>query len=178
MVLPQQLPTVSPMDAAMESFSSLSRTTSGSSQTTIGIGTISGRAILALGEFAVRGIERFSHHQPLFALYEPLASRSTASLSRVAASDNSSSTGESSSTVHGPGHLSGKAIKALGTLTLETIDDIWLRRRLADIRVFFPHGKFITFTGDDGKILYENILELSWCATSYRYSASQKTDHL
>ncbi|KAF9463441.1 hypothetical protein BDZ94DRAFT_1258822 [Collybia nuda] len=142
--------------------SSLSRSTFGSSQTTIGLGTVSGRAILALGELAVRGMERFVLPQSFFALYQPLASRSTMSLSRISTSYPSSASGESSSTILGPGHLSGKAIKALGLLTLETVDEIWLRRRLEEIIVFFPHGRAVAFTADDGKTMYDNILELSW----------------
>lgn len=67
----------------------------------------------------------------------------------------------SSSTVPGPGALSGKAIKALGKLTLRGLDEIQLRLRLNKLRPFFPHGNRVFWEPDDGEEMYEELLDLS-----------------
>jgi hypothetical protein len=152
------------MSSSSSSSDAVSIRTTGSSQTTIGLGTYSGRAILALGELVVRGMDRFPGHRrstTSLAFYA-LSSRSTLSISNMSSPSNlSAGTESSSSTTPGPGELSGKVIKALGTRTLEIVDDIWLRRRLNEISPFFPHGRRIHATVDDGEMLYNNILELA-----------------
>lgn len=70
---------------------------------------------------------------------------------------------ESSVTAHGPGELSGKAIKALGRITLRGLDDVQLRVRFARWRQHFPHGEHILGEGDNGEEMYHILLDLSMC---------------
>ncbi|THU98976.1 hypothetical protein K435DRAFT_964647 [Dendrothele bispora CBS 962.96] len=63
--------------------------------------------------------------------------------------DNSTDTATiSTGTVHGPGALSGRALKALGTFVIRASDELVLRRRLANLHRQFlrssPHGEGYT----------------------------------
>lgn len=76
----------------------------------------------------------------------------------------STETSSSSSTVHGPGALSGKAVKALGNLTLRAVERVIIHRRLANIRSHFP-------SFDDH--MCDDLLELSrsvWALLSYIFN--------
>lgn len=69
----------------------------------------------------------------------------------------------SGSTIHGPGELSGRVIKALGNLAVLRIDNMLIKRRLAAYRTMFPHGKHIDLERDDGEEMYSEILEFTRC---------------
>jgi len=65
----------------------------------------------------------------------PVLPRASSALSSTFSSiDNSTDTTSlSTATVHGPGALSGRALKALGSLVVRASDELTLRRRLASL---------------------------------------------
>ncbi|KAJ6453373.1 hypothetical protein C8R45DRAFT_1083102 [Mycena sanguinolenta] len=71
------------------------------------------------------------------------------------------SSGSSSSTVPGPGALSGKAIKALGGLTLRGIDHLVIRRQLSVIANHFPLPDVKAALVKHPDEIYANALEFS-----------------
>ncbi|KAF9062048.1 hypothetical protein BDP27DRAFT_1337165, partial [Rhodocollybia butyracea] len=75
-----------------------------------------------------------------------------------------------SSTISGPGALSGKAIKRFGTLVVKGVDAIMYRRRLVQIESIFQEDSN-TVTDLDlkaRKLLYSDLLEL--CRSVYNVS--------
>jgi hypothetical protein len=89
-------------------------------------------------------------------------SRSHSRQSLISTSDYAE-TRSSSSTVPGVGEMSGRAIKALGKVTLRGLDEIQLRLRLSALDPLFPHETRIVWETDDGEAMYEEILDLSRC---------------
>ncbi|KAF7333273.1 hypothetical protein MSAN_02421800 [Mycena sanguinolenta] len=71
------------------------------------------------------------------------------------------SSGSSSSTVPGPGALSGKAIKALGRMTLRGIDHLVIRRQLSVIAHHFPLPDVKAALAKDPDEIYADALEFS-----------------
>ncbi|KAF9458494.1 hypothetical protein BDZ94DRAFT_1270583 [Collybia nuda] len=87
----------------------------------------------------------------------------TSSVSLVSSSLSTQCTtsGSSSSTIPGPGAITGKAVKALGKATLRGFDRIIIARHLATITRIFPH------TDEEGarirniEGIYDDLLEFS-----------------
>jgi hypothetical protein len=74
---------------------------------------------------------------------------------------DSTSTQTTSSTVPGLGSLSGKAIKALGNLTLRGIDRVIISAQVNSILSKFPHTDDQVAEIKDIDDIYDRILELS-----------------
>jgi hypothetical protein len=70
-------------------------------------------------------------------------------------------TDSSSKTVWGPGALTGKGLVAFGKGALRSVEYFVIRRRLARIRLRFPHED--DGASDDLDQMYNEILELSRC---------------
>lgn len=70
-------------------------------------------------------------------------------------------TATTSSTVPGLGEISGRAILALGKVTLRGAEYVIIRRRLDTISVKFPHRNTGRILGIDQ--MYKDVLELSRC---------------
>lgn len=67
----------------------------------------------------------------------------------------------SSSTVPGLGSLSGKAIKRVGTAVLNRVEDILIRRRLAQAEALLGQRADTANANSVLKSLYSDLLELS-----------------
>ncbi|THU97287.1 hypothetical protein K435DRAFT_857801 [Dendrothele bispora CBS 962.96] len=79
------------------------------------------------------------------------------SSSMISTTTNSAST----STIVGPGSLSGRAVLALGKLTLKGVERVIIARRLSIISSKFPHSN-VSGTRIKGlKDMYDDLLELS-----------------
>jgi hypothetical protein len=89
-------------------------------------------------------------------------SRATSSTSNTASTDTS--------TIWGPGTLSGKAIEAFGEATLRGVENVVIRRKLSTYRSLFPHADDTTIKNID--TVYENVLQLS------RYSSHPFIPHI
>ncbi|KAF9462528.1 hypothetical protein BDZ94DRAFT_1322531 [Collybia nuda] len=126
---------------------------------TIGLGTISGRAILALGEIVVSIIQRIARHEEPSMSSDRLIN-SWSRISSLSVSDHTD-TASTSSTVPGPGEISGRAIKALGKMALRGLDKIQLRLHLLALSRLFPHGNRVLGENDDGERMYEELIDLS-----------------
>ncbi|KAF8066981.1 hypothetical protein FPV67DRAFT_1222321 [Lyophyllum atratum] len=106
-----------------------------------------------------RWSRRISSH-PHQSLIKPPPS-STDSDSLLTDADGSLCTESSGSTVPGPGVLTGRAIKALGSIAVLGIDNILIRRRMSMYRNIFPHGRHVDETEDDGGEMYSELLEFT-----------------
>ena len=101
---------------------------------------------------------------------------STSRLSRAlsfesfATSSTSNTASTDTSTIWGPGTLSGKAIEAFGEATLRGVENVVIRRKLSTYRSLFPHTDDMTIKNID--TVYENVLELS------RYSSYPFVPHV
>lgn len=81
--------------------------------------------------------------------------------------ETTSGSGSSASGVPGPGALTGKAIKALGRVTIRGIDHFVIARQLSIIAHHFPLAdKKAVFMKDVGDV-YAQVLEFSRCAIMY-----------
>lgn len=97
-------------------------------------------------------------------------SASASSLGSVSVTSSlspSDCTTTTSSTVPGLGEFSGRAILALGKLTLRGAEYVILRRRLDVISAKFPHQNTDKFLGIDQ--MYKDILEFSRCVQAKFY---------
>ncbi|KAF9462529.1 hypothetical protein BDZ94DRAFT_1322532 [Collybia nuda] len=141
-------------------FSTFTSTTDSQSTnvSTIGLGVVSGRAIMALGEVVISTTRRIVRRGEPWMSTRLMKSRSRTSFTSVSDYTDTAST---SSTVPGPGEVSGRAIKALGKITLRGLDEIQLRLRLSSLDRLFPHGNRVFWEGDDGEQMYEEIIDLS-----------------
>ncbi|KAG6809311.1 hypothetical protein H0H93_015918, partial [Arthromyces matolae] len=70
-------------------------------------------------------------------------------------------TDSSRSTVPGLGVLTGRVIKAIGSIAVTGIDNILVKRRMSTFRPMFPHGRNVERTGDNGNEMYSEILEFT-----------------
>ncbi|KAJ7609500.1 hypothetical protein FB45DRAFT_944582 [Roridomyces roridus] len=96
------------------------------------------------------------------ALDRSLAGSSQLSLSSgIASSAYESTSGSSESAVPGPGALTGKAIKALGRVTIRSIDHFVIARQLSLISNQFPLVDEKAACGKDVCELYAQLLEFS-----------------
>lgn len=134
-----------------------------SSQTTIGLGTVSGRAILTLGEYAIRRVEQLVYHQrrrpETLSDFTSLLSNTPSTISLSLPSHSSLYTPSATSTVPGPGEISGRAIKALGSIVVLGVDSAMARLRLASVQAMFPHKRGPI--DDEGEIdIYYEILDV------------------
>jgi hypothetical protein len=87
-------------------------------------------------------------------------SRQSKGLSMISCTSSASNeTTTSTSTIWGPGTLSGKAIEAFGEATLRGVENLVIRRKLVSLRSHFPH--------DNGTVnrkieqIYNDVLELT-----------------
>ncbi|KAG5636962.1 hypothetical protein H0H81_006266 [Sphagnurus paluster] len=71
------------------------------------------------------------------------------------------SPGSSTSTIPGPGALTGKAIKALGTATLRGLGRVTMARHLAAVMRAFPHTDEEASRLQDIDNIYDDLLEFS-----------------
>lgn len=69
--------------------------------------------------------------------------------------------GSSSSTVPGPGALTGKALKALGKVTLRGFDRIVMNRHLTTVIHSFPHTDAEASNIQNIQEIYDDLLEFS-----------------
>ncbi|KAF9073927.1 hypothetical protein BDP27DRAFT_1317696 [Rhodocollybia butyracea] len=76
-------------------------------------------------------------------------------------SEISTESSGSSSTVPGIGSLSGRAIKRVGSVVVNGVDAILIRRRLAQIETIFGHRSDGSPKSHDAESLYSDLLELS-----------------
>jgi len=67
----------------------------------------------------------------------------------------------SAGTILGPGSLSGKAVLALGKLTLKGVERVVISRRLSTISSKFPHSNVSGANIKGLLVMYEDLLELS-----------------
>lgn len=94
---------------------------------------------------------------------------SSISLLSSSPSTEYTTSGSSSSTIPGPGAITGKAVKALGRATLRGFDRIIIAKHLATITRIFPH------TDEEGSHIrninstYDDLLEFSRYAFSNQY---------
>jgi hypothetical protein len=72
-----------------------------------------------------------------------------------------SGTDSSSSTVPGPGALTGKALKALGEVTLRGLDRIVMARHLSTVIHSFPHTDVEASNIQNIQEIYDDLLEFS-----------------
>lgn len=91
---------------------------------------------------------------------------STVSLVSLAESSSQSiggetTSGSSSSTVPGPGALTGKAVKALGKVTLRGLDRIVMAKHLATVIHSFPHTDKEASNVQNIQEIYDDLLEFS-----------------
>jgi hypothetical protein len=92
-------------------------------------------------------------------------SDSESSLSLTSSTTQSSLyTTTSSSTVPGPGAISGKAILLFGKMVLRGAESVFIRTRLNSMTHLFPHED----EAIDGNFehIYDDVLELTRCASS------------
>lgn len=75
-------------------------------------------------------------------------------------SQSSQYTTTTDSTIPGPGALGGKAIKALGKLTIRGIDRVIINARLRSITAKFPHSNEQASGIKGIREMYNVILEL------------------
>ncbi|KAF9067615.1 hypothetical protein BDP27DRAFT_1449021 [Rhodocollybia butyracea] len=85
----------------------------------------------------------------------------------------STGTAATSSTIPGPGALSGKAIKLFGTLVMQGLDAIIYRRRLAQIEHILQKDPdaMTNLNLKARKLLYSDLIELSVYSVSIRTRA-------
>src|ERR1700742_3059503 len=76
----------------------------------------------------------------------------------------SSSTTSSSSPTPGPGYLAGKAIKALGSFTVRSLDRVIIYTRIKTTFSYFPHTDAQVAKAKGIDKVYDTLLELSRCA--------------
>lgn len=127
-----------------------------SSQTTIGLGTVSGRLIFALGEIVIRGIERISTAPQSISDSEStsIVSSSHPQTSLPSQSGESQYTIISSSTVPGLGEVSGRAIKALGAIAIRGMDNIDTTIRQGLAAIFTRRVNMDSFvSGEESEII-------------------------
>ncbi|KAF9463077.1 hypothetical protein BDZ94DRAFT_1322157 [Collybia nuda] len=96
---------------------------------------------------------------PKFTSNSSTHSLGLSSLVGTLSSNYSVTTVSTSSTVPGPGALSGKAILALGKATLRGAENLMIRRRLQAIDEKFPHNNEDEFP--EAERMYQDVLELS-----------------
>ncbi|KAK7038614.1 hypothetical protein R3P38DRAFT_2906717 [Favolaschia claudopus] len=97
------------------------------------------------------------------------------------ASTYETSSGSSSSTVPGPGALSGKAIKALGRVTIRGIDRLVMTRQLSVIAHYFPLPDEKAVCMKHAEEMYADALEFSrqgMGETQYLVRALSRWDRL
>ncbi|KAG6917568.1 hypothetical protein DXG01_002037 [Tephrocybe rancida] len=71
------------------------------------------------------------------------------------------STNDTDFTVPGPGSLTGKALKALGELTLRSLDRIVIYKRMRTVPTLFPHTELHAQGRAEISQAYDELLELS-----------------
>lgn len=85
--------------------------------------------------------------------------------------------GSSTSTVPGPGALTGKALKALGKVTLRGLDRIVMAKHLSTVVHSFPHTDKEAANIQSIQEIYDDLLEFSRCVVVRWLHNFSSTEH-
>lgn len=81
-------------------------------------------------------------------------------LSEYSSRYTSAASFSSGTTIPGPGFLTGRALKYCGDLALRAVDNILVRKKLADVCGRFPQ-KMTNYVSNQDRAMYADLLELS-----------------